>query len=386
MSRRALSLFENGDLLFPVKRDGNRLPQKAVATLFFGRFALAHHRVEPVETHVPEVGFHGGRKLQVFLFVELFLVRIVAHRHDIALPDVKARDLRAVVIALQEFARHGHGLFFHRHHDPVDKGRGFAAVGQIPGFPVFFRPLAGIKEPVVIGVALKNMLTVLARDGKHVGARADRPGRKGNIVSRKARIGVESFGFPGHRREKRHRKPVVKLRVFAADGDFKGVIVRGPHAFAVKGREVKPLSRLSFGLLLFQSRGDVGGKLVKADNVASENPEGRAYHRRRRDALDAVDVVVSGEFARAPLGEVQGTHKLFGPLGRERQSQGPAVLILGKSRVRRKKSALSDRDRVDRVGDLASLCVGRQDISVFVAVLRAHERLSPERHERVGAL
>ena len=82
------------------------------------------------------------------------------------------------------------------------------------------------------------MLSVLSRHGKHVGARSHRPGVQGNIVFRKAGIGIKRFSFPRHRRKEGHRHPVVELRVLAADGDLQRMLIECFDALAFKLRKI----------------------------------------------------------------------------------------------------------------------------------------------------
>src|SRR5690606_27856493 len=55
-----LIIQENGNELFPVEGDAQRLAQLAVALLLLGRISLAHHRIPPVETQVVDLGLRRG--------------------------------------------------------------------------------------------------------------------------------------------------------------------------------------------------------------------------------------------------------------------------------------------------------------------------------------
>ena len=117
-----LPLFKDRNLLFPVNSNGNGLSQFSVAFALGCRFSSAHHGVKPVKAEVPEIGFHGCRENKLTLGVKLCLIRVISRSNQIPLPHIHARNLRTVVIALQEFCGHRNRFLFKRHHDAVNKG------------------------------------------------------------------------------------------------------------------------------------------------------------------------------------------------------------------------------------------------------------------------
>ena len=178
----ALLFFENSDFFFPIDGNRNRLPQFPVTDFFFGRLAFPHHGIEPIKSQVPQVRFHGFRENEFPLFVKRPFVRTVGSRHQKALTGIHARNLRTVVIPLQEFARHGHRFFFHRHHVAIHERQRLTAVFKEPFFPVARRPFTRIRHPVIEGISFKNMLPIRARDRELIGAGTHGPSRERHAI------------------------------------------------------------------------------------------------------------------------------------------------------------------------------------------------------------
>ena len=190
----ALLFFENSDFFFPIDGNRNRLTQFPVTDFFFGRLAFPHHGIEPIKSQVPQVRFHGFR---------------VGSRHQKALTGIHARNLRTVVIPLQEFARHGHRFFFHRHHVAIHERQRLTAVFKESFFPIARRPFTRIRHPVIEGISFKNMLPIRARDRELIGAGTHGPSRERHAVRLQEGISViKRRGFPRHRRKKSHREPI----------------------------------------------------------------------------------------------------------------------------------------------------------------------------------
>ena len=74
--------------------------------------------------------------------------------------------------------------------------------------------------------------------GHHVRGFGNFHAVQGNIVFRKAGIGIKRFSLPRHRRKEGHRHPVVELRVLAADGNLQRVLIERFDALAFKLRKI----------------------------------------------------------------------------------------------------------------------------------------------------
>ena len=171
----ALAAHEDGDVLFPVNGNGQRLAQLAVALGLLWRGALAHHRVHPVVAHVPGAGLYRRGQANALVLEFFFLFLVVAHGHDVARAHVQALNGRRVVIALHELGLQRHAFFLDVKHHLVHKGRGLAAVVQVAFFFVTRLAFAGIGLTPEVGVALQHVAAVLGELGQHEGASAHGP-------------------------------------------------------------------------------------------------------------------------------------------------------------------------------------------------------------------
>ena len=127
-------------------------------------------------------------------------------------------------------------------------------------------------------------------------------------------------------------------------------------------------------------------EFLKPHDVVAHGSEDGAYDAGTRDAADAVDVVVRGEFARAALGEVVGIPLRFRLFVRKVVVEEVSVLVLREGRVRRKADALLNRNVVDGNGDRFGRGVGGEFPAVRVKVARFHHAHGRAGLECVGAL
>ena len=311
MRGNPLVLLEDRDVFLPVDRNRNGLAKKSCAPRLFGGLAASEDGVEPVEAQIPEARLDRLGKAQVLLRVERELFGAVRHGGEVAEPRVDAVDRGTVVVALKEFRLKRHRFLLDFEDDPVDEREGFAAGVEIPLFLVARFPFAGIGNETKEGVLHHLVTAVFLEDAHHEGARADGPGVEREVVLLKASLRIELFRFPGDGREEGHGEPVGKLRILAFDADAKGMVVErlGPFEGDVVDVEIGVVSFLFPKETVFFSKR--AREFLEPHDVVAHGSENRAHDAGTRDAADAVDVVVRGEFARAALGEVVGISLRF---------------------------------------------------------------------------
>ena len=230
------------------------------------------------------------------------------------------------------------------------------------------------------------MLSVLPRHGEHVWARFHRPGVQGNIIFCKTGIGVKRLGLPRHRRKEGHCHPIVELRVFAANGDLQRVLVERLESLAVKLREINARGGVSCLSGLFPCIADRLTEFVETDDIGPQNTESGTDDGRRRNALDAVNIVMRSKLSRTALGQLQGAGERLGAFGIERQAKRFALFILGKRRMRGKLNAFSDRNRVDGVRNVLAVGIFGQDFFIRIKIHGLDNFFGRQRHQRIGAL
>ena len=127
-------------------------------------------------------------------------------------------------------------------------------------------------------------------------------------------------------------------------------------------------------------------EFLEPHDVVAHGSENRAHDAGTRDAADAVDVVVRGEFARAALGEVAGLTLCLCLFVGKVVVEEVSVPVLREGRVRRKADSLLNRNVVDGNGDRFGGGVGGEFPAFRIEVARLHHAHGRTGHERVGAL
>ena len=385
-----LAVLEDGDVFLPVHRDADGLAQLAVAFFLGGVVALADHRIQPVETHVPILGLDRGRQLEPALGVQGRLLLGIAGRHQVGDAVFAPLGLGHVVVALQELALQRYAFLFDVEDDAVDEGGGFAAVLQQAGGAVLFRALAGIGIAAEIGIARQDVAAVLAVLRQHVRPGAHRPVVQGQVALGHAGLAVELVGFPGDGREEGHRQPVLELRVLALDPYAQRMGIQRLHAFEGVFAEVQP-RQVARGRDQALAQLGVGGAdavavLLETDDVVGHVRVDGRYHTGGGQAADAVDVVVGGQFARTGARKVRDGVLALQVRGGQVPVQVPAGFVHRERGVRLEPDAGLDRDVVDALHHLLPRHVVRQALALRVQVDRIDHLDGRPRRELVGPL
>ena len=310
----------------------------------------------------------------------------VRHGGEVAEPGVDAVDRGTVVVALKEFRLKRHRFLLDFEDDPVDEREGLAAGVEITLFLVARFPFAGIGYVAKEGVLHHLVAAVFLENAHHEGARTDGPGVEREVVLLKAALRIELFRLPRDGREEGHGEPVGKLRVLALDADAKRVVVErlGPFEGDVVDVEIGVVSFLFPKETVFFSKR--AREFLEPHDVVAHGSENRAHDAGTRDAADAVDVVVRGEFARAALGEVAGLTLCLCLFVGKVVVEEVSVPVLREGRVRRKADSLLNRNVVDGNGDRFGGGVGGEFPAFRIEVARLHHAHGRTGHERVGAL
>ena len=126
--------------------------------------------------------------------------------------------------------------------------------------------------------------------------------------------------------------------------------------------------------------------VAEADDVLLHQAEDRRMQSRVGQPLDAIDVVLGGQFPAVAPGEI--TEDIDG--GKLRRAKGVigviAALAAGKSRMRLIAYARLDRDHIVGEGDLRRIGIVRKDAPLAVQIARLRHRVGCRGDQRIGPL
>ena len=357
------AIAENRDELLHVDGDGDRLADFARALGIF-RVGATDHRIEPVEGQKRRRGRGGGAQANAARFhlgaQPGFALDAGAHR----LVEIVRIDARAIVIALQEFVPVGDRFLLAGEHHTIDERHGLAGVIQQSGFAVTGLALGRIGFTAKIRVARHHHARIRIVLGQHVGAGAYRIPVEREVALFHAGLRIKLVGLPRHRREKRHRHPVQKLRVLALDADFIGHRVDHPDPCDLKPAQVQPGLAPAPGFEAFQRSFESVAVFLEPDDVVGHVAENRRIHPRVRQALDLIHIVVGGQEARGADAEI-GQLKL----ARDHRARQLAI-GRDKGRMRLITDIRPDADFIDRGRDQLRRRVRRQIATSGIQVAR----------------
>ena len=164
----------------------------------------------------------------------------VARRHQHRHARIAALNLGNVVIPLHELALQRDSLLFDVEHDPIDKRRHFAAIGQQSRLRIARLALAGVRFSTEVRISRQHVTAIGYGFGQHEGPGAHRPCIERQIALCHAGLAVKTVGFPGNWRDKRHGKPVVELRVQTLDADAQRAFIKRLHARKPEVTQIEP--------------------------------------------------------------------------------------------------------------------------------------------------
>ena len=294
----AAAIAKNRNEFLIIERDGNGLTQLARALS-----QSTDHRVLHVETHIANGGGDGGNQMNAFL-LHIRCQSCFALRTDFdCLIESVGADTGSIVIPLEKFIPIRNIFFFQAIHRFIDERNRLARIRQQASCAIARLARARITLAVEIGISHQHHLPIRVVNAEHIGAGADRIPIQHQVFLPHARLRIKMFGLPRHRREKRHRQPIQKLRILALESDAIGIPVQhlGPgQRIAVEieiSRAIFPpqaliLSRQQFAVFL------------EPQNVIRHQTEDRRIEPRMREALDLVNVIIRGQFARAGIFEI----------------------------------------------------------------------------------
>ena len=98
-----------------------------------------------------------------------------------------------------------------------------------------------------IGIALHHHAAVRVVFAEHVRAGADRIPVEREVFLGHSRLRVKAVGLARHRRKKRHRQPIDKLRILAMQANPVGITIDPGNAFQRKAIEIKPILGMRSG-------------------------------------------------------------------------------------------------------------------------------------------
>ena len=222
--------------------------------------------------------------------------------------------------------------------------------------------------------------------GQHVGAGADRIPVECQVFLHHPRLAEEAVGLRRHRRKKRHRQPVEKLRVLAFKTDAVSVVVddfdAGERILAKIDPRVGVAALRKFGVDLLQ----LAGVVLETDDVLLHQSEDGRMQARMGEALDLVFEVLRLQLARTLLAEIR-QHVFAGKPGCaqvliDQFAAGSAR----KRRVRLITDAAPDPDLIDCEGGIFGRRIGGQLPAALVVIARLRHFLRDARNQRVRAL
>ncbi len=237
-----------------------------------------------------------------------------------------------------------------------------------------------------IRIALKHHLPVRIVLGQHIGTGADRVPVERQVFLRHAGLTIKTIDLHRHRREKRHRQPVLKLRIAALQPDPISVVIDDLDAGQWILPEIEPgvaFAAFDQGLVgLFQ-----GIRIfLEPDDVIGHQAEDRRMQTRMREPFDLVFEILRFELARAVFSEV-GEHIARGDFG-----FGQRVIAVGAGGVARERGvrlihdAVFDADFVDGVSHRARRRGSGQAVPVRVEEIRLRHGCGDARNQRIGTL
>ena len=139
-----------------------------------------------------------------------------------------------------------------------------------------------------IGIALKHHPPVRVVLRQHIRARADRIPVERQVLLRHTRLTKKTVDLQRHRRKKRHRQPVLKLRIATLQFDAIGIVIDDFHAAQRIFREIKPGVALTTLDQIIIGSPQCLAELLEADDIFTHQADNRRMQTRMRKPLDLV--------------------------------------------------------------------------------------------------
>ena len=233
-----------------------------------------------------------------------------------------------------------------------------------------------------VRVAFEHHAAVRVVAGQHERSGADRVPVERQVLPGHSRHAVEAVDLARHRRKERHRQPVGKLRILAAQLDAVAVAVEAADAGQRKAVEIEPGAGRQLLVCLAQR----ATKFAQADDALAHHAEDRRMQARMRQALDLVDVVVGNQLAAAGHGKVGDGIDAVQLPGVEVAIDRLTLAVRGKRRMRLVADARTNANVVDAARDLRCRCIGWQLAPLGIVVARHRHALAGRRNQRVRSL